>query len=87
MKIKCERGHINVHPKAHGKYTIRASYSSVQQNILEDDLEMYRVCAKFVPRILTEDKMENRKFFSFSNDQQMILLMIQRQNCSHQNGT
>lgn len=39
------------------------SYGSVQ-NILKDDLGMRRVCAKFVPRILTEDQMENRKLIA-----------------------
>ncbi|KAL4084659.1 hypothetical protein QTP88_027586 [Uroleucon formosanum] len=39
------------------------SYGSVQ-NILKDDLGMRRVCAKFVPRILTEDQMENRKLIT-----------------------
>ncbi|KAL4091078.1 hypothetical protein QTP88_025819 [Uroleucon formosanum] len=39
------------------------SYGSVQ-NILKDDLGMGRVCAKFVPRILTEDQMENRKLIA-----------------------
>jgi hypothetical protein len=38
------------------------SYGSVQ-NILKDDLGMWRVCAKFVPRILTEE-MENRKLIA-----------------------
>ncbi|KAF0706444.1 protein GVQW3-like [Aphis craccivora] len=38
-------------------------YGSVQ-NILKDDLGMRRVCAKFVPRILTEDQMENRKLIA-----------------------
>jgi len=39
------------------------SYGSVQ-NILKDDLGMLRVCAKFVPRILTEDQRENRKLIA-----------------------
>ncbi|KAL4083495.1 hypothetical protein QTP88_028811 [Uroleucon formosanum] len=39
------------------------SYGSVQ-NILKDDLGMRRVCAKFVPCILTEDQMENRKLIA-----------------------
>jgi len=42
---------------------IGISYGLVQ-NILKDDLGMRRVCAKFVPRILIEDQMENRKLIA-----------------------
>ncbi|XP_016662368.1 protein GVQW3-like [Acyrthosiphon pisum] len=38
------------------------SYGSVQ-NILKDDLGIH-ICAKFVPRILTKDQMENRKLIA-----------------------
>lgn len=43
--------------------TIGVSYSLLQR-ILKDDLGMHRVCAKFVPRILTKDQMENIKLIT-----------------------
>ncbi len=42
------------------------SYGTVQR-ILTKDLKMSRVCAKFVPRILTEEQKRARKTFSQTN--------------------
>jgi len=43
--------------------TIRVPYGLVQ-SILKNDLEMRCVCAKVVPRILTEEQMENKKLIA-----------------------
>lgn len=59
--------------------TIGMSYDLVQ-TILKDNLEIRRICAKFVSSILIGDLVENRKLMllNFSNNQQMKTFFHQK---------